>query len=474
YAPVLGRWPAQHGSGPPSGLGYIAQQSLNMIGRILSELRKPEATEALHQHLHEAIEALPQRVVPPQGSAEQAVAAISGDPEADLPMLQAATTQYPTDDALLWAYAEAWEAAGFQGHALDVLHEGFIDHPNSDRLMLLGTRLLEVGDNELLHQLIADHRNKEGSIGAGAHWLRGLWAQQRHDTAEAAEAFVHVVALMPRWSEPRVMAATELRTLGRLDEALALLNDQIALFHPNKAANVDWDRMAVATLLGRWPDMHDSARRVGFPPQDEDGPFEVEPFELCSIAFSSEPGAPTYLSERVGPVTARIRTLAHHGAPQHGNDLVVFEATPLNPRPANHPKDQPYVNTYAAIAVLEPGNMRPTLPIDGIHPGAAHITRIAKAIDPLGVKLQPFSGDAYQLPHPDPDQDGTVLGFYGGIGIPETTSLTDAHAALTTVIQTLEHPLFWPELLRLIGPDGEDDLNAQLEAMDRYHVAENA
>ena len=278
------------------------------------------------------------------------------------------------------------------------------------------------------------------------------------------------IALAPEWPHTRPQAAATLRQLGRLEEALPLLTEQIERFSPDSPDDVDWDRMVVATLLERWPELHASARRIGFPPQPEDGPIEVEPFELCNLVFSSDPGAPAYLAERVGPVTARVRYLARLGAPQRCGDLVAFEASPLNPRPDDFPEDQPYVNAYPAIAVITPGRFRATLPLDGIHPGDERLTEIAAAIDELGVVLQGFSGDGYQLPDPD-GGDATALGFFGGMAVPEETSLKDVHDALTAATADLDHPLFWPQLLR--EADGlEEALHAQLSAMQRYGVVE--
>lgn len=92
--------------------------------------------------------------------------------------------------------------------------------------------------------------------------------------------------------------------------------------------------------------------------------------------------------------------------PQHFDDVVVFDAQPLNPPPANDEERKEHVFLYPCAAVLREGG-RTSYAIDGAHPGVAAVDALRERLRVLDCPLQVASDETYQV-----GDDGDLPGLY--------------------------------------------------------------
>jgi hypothetical protein len=192
------------------------------------------------------------------------------------------------------------------------------------------------------------------------------------------------------------------------------------------------------------------------------GPIDL-PGPLCRIRFQDGDGDRYELwAQRNGPVSARILEPMPEPAPQHYNDVVVFDPAALDPPPRDEDPDdaddeavaQPGASdeeppaTFAAVAVVQPGGYR-TFVIDGPHPGRAAWQELEARLAGIDCRVRINSDDDYQVSA----GGAAVPGIYALISIPATTSLDDAHAALADATARHDFPLTWPGLAAAAGDE---------------------
>jgi hypothetical protein len=173
---------------------------------------------------------------------------------------------------------------------------------------------------------------------------------------------------------------------------------------------------------------------------------------------------------RNGPVTARIVEPVPEPAPQHYDDVVVFDAAPLDmPRddgdgdgdgdddgddgdagdqPAGEDPAGERPPTFAAVAVLRPGGYR-TFVIDGPYPGEAAWGKLGARLAALGCRIRVQSGEQYRL-FADPAE---LPAIYALLSIPSTTAPADVHAALADEANHHAFPLTWADLATAGGDE---------------------
>jgi len=316
---------------------------------------------------------------------------------------------------------------------------------------VLGAILLTRGDHEALERLIA----RLPGDSALAPWLRARQLAQRGELAAAARSMERVLELAPDAKAALRFSAELERRLGRYAVALERYD---ALLEAGDEDDVEWDRMLVATLLGRFDLVRASAERIGLEVGPGSGPIEQD-WGLCGIRVPAAREDQTVYARRTGPVTARVLSISPpESERQWYGDVVAFDATDLGL--------ESQVNVFAWVETLEHGGYR-SVAVDGVHPGdellAVWASRVSGAIEVR-------SGENYllELPEslPESDSEDATLGLYAYLAVSSDRTPEELHRDLESATRELGLKLAWLGLARLLErPDVEAEHLARLESL---------
>lgn len=457
----------------------VARVLLETLERLRGELRKPERVPVAA--LREAVERGSALVPTLPDTPEQVIDSMPDDPEAALEISSAACRRWPEDETLAAIHGRTLMACGLEAQAEAVLREHVERNPAAARIVVELGRILQARGRHEDLQALVEASMQDGGLRMAGLWLLATSYLKVDDLERASEALSELVELDPEADVPRQrLASLELRR-GRHAEALAHLDHLAEHGEPGEA---DWDRMTVATIVGAWDRVRDSARRLGleFEGLDgEDGAIDT-PMGLCRVRFVEEDGARhEYFAERRSPVCARVVQMAGPRRPEHYADLVVFDAGPLNPRSSedgdgdddgdgedDERERDAWIPTFPVVHVVSEGAFR-CWSLDGTHPGEAAWAALVEALEAMGGVVDVRSDDDYQ--HDDPSEEGTLLtGVFAYACMPRTLEPTHLHARLHELTKAWPHPLVWPELVDAL-PQGEErtrELARVAEVTDRY------
>lgn len=399
--------------------------------------------------LRAAIEAAPgvADVAVPETPALVLEALAGQDPEVDLVLLEAAHARFPDDGDVALALSECQLASGFEGEATATL-DAFHQRTGSDDAVIRLGGLL-VSRPEELAVVVDRHRRLATSEAsrACADWLLARAAYVRADWQACLTHVDTVLRARPDGVNARMLYAEVARRTGDHAAALQKLDEVVTMLPEGGPA--DWDRMVVATMLGDFVRVRDSARRVGIALEGE-GPID-ERMGTCRIRFDDEERDCWAL--RISPVAARIVEIALPPRPLRFHDVVVFDATPLNPPPATDEERAAYAPVFPWVATVTAGGHR-AYAIDGIHPGDEIAAALREAASALGCEFQILSGDAYEVQG--------ERGLYGAVALPEGASAATVCSALVAVVG--DRKLTFAELARAAGDATVADRHAALAA----------
>jgi hypothetical protein len=440
------------------GAPHVARRALAAMERAVKILAKPlDALDRVHK-LRSAIAAAPglDSIELPT-TAEETLAHIRDgqgrDPERDLLFLEAARARFPSDAPLALALAGCELANGLEGEAIESL-QSFHERENHDDIALRLGDLLIARDPERLRALVDRHRERapndlSRSIG---DWLLARATFAARDWEGCRRHLDAVLRARPDAVNSRLLWADAARRSGDLIGALEKLDEVVA--RVPEGGPHDWERMVVATLLGDWARVRESALRVGFKLEGE-GPID-EKWGVCRVRIDDE-GRDAW-AVRTGPVTARVVEVARPPRTQRFHDVVVFDATPLNPPVEG--EEQP-VFIYPWVATLHEGGYR-AYEVDGVHPGDDRVETIRKAVAELDCELQVLSTAEYMVEH-----NGEELpGVFAVVALPRDRAPADVCRALSAAVG--DHPLAFIELAR----DAENTELAQkhLQIVEDYNL----
>jgi tetratricopeptide (TPR) repeat protein len=384
---------------------------------------------------------------------EAALQALGNDPEVDLAIIEGSAL--PVDARLEHTAVRALTALGAESEARQRLEATCQLFPDDLALLeQLLTLLRRAGEHERLRALC------ESRTGAGYVEARWAWAQsaeQHGDPASARSRCLEVLARAPEHVDARLLLAKLEREAGELDAALATLEPLVGEGEPGVA---DWDRLLVATLAGRWDLVRSSAARLELPVEPGEGPID-ERWGGCRIRVTLADGRDVALfAWRTGPVTARIDHVLSPSLPQRHGDLVAFDAEPLNldgVTAARQAGDDSALFEYAAVRTLKPGNFR-AFAIDGFLPDDEDFEQLKERIGRVGIVWEQRSDDEYVLTLDGEERPAT----YAFLGVPESCSDAEAHAAVSGAVGVLGLSLVWLELARAAGDDATADVQQRL------------
>lgn len=435
---------------------------------LLPRLRKPLGADETLRRLRARAEALtPERPPELPESAAALLEKAEEAPEDVLQLLDTARTRWPEERAVLVrAQAKALEQLG-RGEEAEVALRSLLDadaHPTPDVVRELGMNLLERRRFTELHTLVDSVLSVSGDtpLRVEAYRLRARAALETGEKAAAKAAMRAMLELDPELRGTTLTLAALERDTGEREQALARLDAAVARW-PEPGPH-DWDRMLVATLLGRWDVVRASAARLGFKLPGDSGPVEEE-WEACRLRYTEPDGTFTEVwARRTGPVTARVHSIAMPNAPQHVGDAVVFDATPLNEGPAEG-EEEDHSWLYPVVEVLRPGRYS-VFALDGVGPGDAVIERMHEAMAASGARLSVRTADTYRLMTPEGEE---VPGFFALLAVPPDVNLGEVEAGLRRCAEGLPHPLLWPTLLEKLGR--EQEAEAQRTVAEEWAIS---
>lgn len=428
------------------GAPHVARRALDAMERALGVLHRPlDALDRVGK-MRALIASTDEASAPVVEDAAAVLTRVregeGRDPEGDLLLLEAAHARFPEHVPIVLAYAGCAHAMGLTEEARVILSAFHARTADEDVLLRLAD--LSIGrDRAEVERLAEVHRARAADDGsrAIADWILARDAHARGSHREALLHLESVLAARPGAINARLLFAESARRLGDLKAALGKLDEVVERL--DEAGPHDWDRMLVATLLGDYATVRHSARRLGFEIAGE-GPID-ESWGVCRIRFDDEPGAPRDVwAARTGPVTARILEIARPPRTQHYGDVVAFDASPLNPPPAEGEDRKKHVWVYPLVATVREGGFR-AFEIDGAHPGKAAWGAIDAAVATLGCELQISSGDEYRV------REDSLPGVFALVAVPHARALREVSDALREATRSLEHPLTWIDLAREAG-----------------------
>jgi tetratricopeptide (TPR) repeat protein len=433
------------------GSRFSARRQIEWARQAAAQLVKPDRIIEKLDTLELELENLPASATP--ASWAELTELLGDDPERDLELISnsASGALEPAEAVELERRrAAALAALRAEDEAQQVLEAAFLKWPGEVSLMFqLLDVLLDRGDHARLEELCAQ---ATGDAVDGAKWYLARSSLARGDSGAAR---AHCEALLvdhPEHHEARHLLAKVLRDTDELEAALQHFDTLVQAHDPG---NLDWDRLLVATLLGRWDAVRDSAARLELPVEPgAEGPID-ERWGACRIRFHLAEGHDrVYFAWRTGPVTARIDEVVAPGEEQHHGDVVAFDAEPLNhaelaAHEAEDSQERRPLCEYGSFRVLDSGNYR-AFDIDGFSPAPEQLSSLKTELGAIGVVWEQRSGEQYALSF-----DGESLpAIYAFLGLP--TSCTDeaAHLALLAATQKLGLRLVWPKLAAAAGDDG--------------------
>ncbi len=224
------------------------------------------------------------------------------------------------------------------------------------------------------------------------HRLRAESLRLRGDRPAAEQAFRAVLAAGLAGAWARLRLADLAKTRGDWPGALTELDLAIATgeLEPGSA---DWQRMTVATLLGRWDVVRESMTRLGLNSLDDSSEGEpvdpTTPIDLdlgvVRCEFVDPDGSKQrYWTRRTSPCAGRVIELAFPRDVQHFDDLVVYEPSNLDAESDADP-DAPLC--FAVVAIAEPGGFR-SFVARGWDPGEAEFDRLTATLTDEGFPVE--------------------------------------------------------------------------------------
>ena len=399
------------------GARFSARRHIEAARETATRLVDPGWLNAKLERLTQQLAALP--ALEPAASVEELQERVGADPEQDLELLRCSGLSQPS---LAWAEAKALRALGAEEQAQQVLERASERWPE---------------DEDLRQHLL---------------WLLAQSAAARDDAAEAQRHCRELLERNAEHHDARSLLAKLLREAGELEESLEHLNRLVAVHEPG---NLDWDRMLVATLAGRWQEVRDSAARLKLPVEPGEGPID-DRWGACRIRMRLADGRErAYFAWRTGPVTALVDEVVEPDEEQHHGDRIVFEAEPLNREElaefeasSEAERQRRPLVEYGAFKVLEPGRYS-AFELDGFRPEEEALAQLKQELEALGVVWEQRSGEQYRL-QDDGQSQPAIFAF---LGLPSTCEPESAHQTLSRVTTTLGLRLVWQRLAATAGDD---------------------
>lgn len=349
--------------------------------------------------------------------------------------------------------ADSWRTFGFQEKSNRIL-SSYLERNFSDveALSTVCSLWLEQNKKDLHLKLARRYKAVEDpDVIVVIGWYNALWAEKRNELPQAIKGLEEIHALEPDNSQVLFRLVNLYKKQGQLEQALSLLNH--GEVGPEYERARHWVRMMLATRLGLWDIVRESAVEVDWPVDAEmSGPI-IQNGPLIRAVFPDEGVHAEFYAIRTGPVSGHIVQLSALGEIQHYDDWVVIDPEPLDLDAflrMDEEQQADYIPRYKVDCVLQTENYR-TFAVHGVHPGDAVIQSIKDQMSQLGVVIQVALSEDYELI--DSETEKELPGVYALVGVPQNVDLEVIHNQFVKLSKDLELQWVWLELLEALGLD---------------------
>ena len=191
----------------------------------------------------------------------------------------------------------------------------------------------------------------------------------------------------PELTHVRLRLAATARARRDWAAALAALEHAATELEPG---DVDWDRMTMATILGRWDVVRRASARLDLALPGEGTEPIVMDIGVVRCEFVEASGRrERHWARRDSPCSARIIEIALPEDPQHFRDRVVFEPSDLD---AHLRGEGPHRACFEVIEVLESGGYQSFL-LRGFDPGEAAVDVLRREVRAIGAGFERISAE---------------------------------------------------------------------------------
>jgi hypothetical protein len=441
---------------------FIAGLASNRIAHLITSLAQPLDAPAKLAQLEAQIDSLKSRTqealgqYPSPRALLDAVAANELDDDGVFELRLSAHAWWDDDPDILAELCEALHARGWHAECLTLARDARGKHPESAQFALLWGYSAMNGDAEgELYEAATEGIASNSELTPTWHWLLAQLYSHQGEADNAIAALDTLLASETEAWNARKMRAGLYRRQGVL--AMALTDLDVITAAGQADTTVHWERIGVATRLGRWRQCRESALANGIEltkPEQPGDPID-ERWEDCLIAYEGPDGQQlTVLAERTGPVTARLEQIPQPKHPRRLGDVVIFDPAPNNAPPdedATEEERNAHLFEYAYVDLLEAGIWQ-GYELDGVHPGETVLDSLRAELEARHCILSVRSDERYTL-----EVDGDdILGIYAYIAVPETVSARDISICLADILGACHAPLVWTTL----AIDGADSTRA--------------
>lgn len=472
---------------------FIAGLYIDDMADIVDNLhRELDAPEKLQQLRGDIVAAQQLAVMPAGANAALSPTNADDDPESVVTTLLAracsragtrtkdGASAAPLDNTTALTYATAWRRLDENGRALALararLSARSSDSDETHLISLACDILLHEGQHRELEIFIRDLLDRPTQPGSFAvapsvevH-LRQTLARsysQRHDHEGARSQWLLLTQLQPDDSEHWLQLSRSEELLEAWDDALAHVATAIDTIGDGPGQCLRWRQALLATLAERPQTLAEAAKALGFAGRHGVAAVAADPsaatqadFGPCYVIF---PGETTALwAQRTGPLTATVFDISAPWEKQHYAERVVFR---LVPQGTSDMTDA--VPHYEVLRTLRASGYR-SFSIDGVHPGAAALTRLESMLETIGAVLQTHSNQHYRLfdSQAENGAKATMAGLFAVIALPVQTAPAALERLLSKWAAVFPAPMVWADLLDLVGD--ETRATQQRASVSRY------
>ncbi len=435
------------------GAEWTAQRALEHAETCRQHLRFPEREHAELEQLRALVTSVPP--VPCPWPADELAAALdAAEPPVDLELQAAWLTQAvvdrPDDEELLRRWALVCGYVGGSGSVSRELSARLALDPSNTMLSeALMAALTNGGGSEddfaELAGLIATTQPLNSS------WAKAIAADKARNYDAVIASCRTIVTLDPTVRNARRMWAHAAAELDDHEEATRLMREVTDLSKPDVLAEDDWALIGYATRARDWATVRPAADRLGMTVASAEGPIdETWGWVYLRPVGGRDNGADDLSAMRTGPVTARVVQVTEQaGGRQRRGDVVVFDARPLNPRPAERGAEaEAWEPVFREIAVLDEGGMI-AWALFGADPGADRWSAFTEAVRSRAWGIWRSTPPGAQIR----SEDGHPFdGIYALLACPESESPTEVDAFVRDATDAWP-VLVWPHLLAAADRD---------------------
>ena len=389
-----------------------------------------------------------------------------------LSTLEAAATSYEDDERIVQAYVQALAQNGYFELMTTVVDTRFGKQGLSYEMLrsycsiLLEHKLFSAFDG-LLDGLALDELDEDLRQCMLFYSVRRYFDNDAQKALAFSEQFL---VQQPHYTDV-LAGAGELSTrLNQYTQAVDYYQRAIdSLDEPFKP--YWWDMLVPATINGDWAVVRQAAKALELDLVDESGPVN-EDWGPVRLKLDNDEQDIVY-ARRLGPVHAKVTTVGHFYDDQFLDDVVVFDAAPLNALDQQDEEgnacdsEGAMTHLFKAIHTIEKGDWF-FLSFDGVYPSDAEWQALEKAVTEAGFGLHVMSNENYEVyvETDDCEEEETMRGIYGLMTVPGQMPLASVKQMLMDLTADYQHPLAFSSLAKALGCP--EFLASQLAIIERY------